>query len=156
MTAKIDDYIAAKGLDATSDANDDRRIYRKAGFDGVVTFADMEKSISEALKQVRADADLSRAEVALLLGSVEQVYGRYERTQLKLHATQVLHLCELLEVFPDDLLFEAAPHLWGDTVEEACERRRIIKMIQNLPHDSLLTLGKILDGILALQSAPER
>lgn len=153
MTAKTDDYIAKKGLEATSDVSEDRPIYRKSGFDGVATFLEMEQSISEALRRVRADKELSRAEVALLLGSVEQVYGRYERAQLKLHATQVLHLCELFEVYPDDLLFEAAPHLWGDTVEEARERRRITKMIQNLPHDSLQALGKILDGIMALQSA---
>ncbi|WP_244441716.1 helix-turn-helix transcriptional regulator [Rhizobium grahamii] len=111
----------------------------------------MDESIARSLRQFRIEKDLSRAELALLLGSIEAVYGRYERAVTKLHATQVLHLCEVLGIFPDDLLFDAAPHLWGQTREEADERRRITKMIQTLPPDTLRTVATILDSIFALQ-----
>lgn len=156
MTTKTDDYIAGEGLEVASDAKEERPVHRKPGFDGLVSFSEMEQTISENLKRIRIEKKLSRAELARLLGSVESVYGRYERTRLKLHATQVLHLCELLGIYPDDLLFEAAPHIWGNTADEALERRRIIKIIQDLPQDSLKTLGSVLDGILALQNTSEK
>jgi len=151
MTTRTDAYIAEAGLEATADAKVERPVYRRPGFEGVATFQEMDEGIARSLRQFRLEKDLSRAELALLLGSIEAVYGRYERAVTKLHATQVLHLCEVLEIFPDDLLFDAAPHLWGQTKEEACERRRITKMIQSLPPDTLRTVATILDSIFTLQ-----
>ena len=156
MTAKTDDYIIEAGLEATSDPKVERPVYRRPGFDGIASQQAMDEAIAGSLREARLGKDLSRAELALLLGSMEQVYGRYERAITKLHATQVLHLCELLRLVPDDLLFDAAPHLWGATEEEAHERRRVIKMVQALSPETLRTVGTLLDSIFALQKLPER
>jgi transcriptional regulator with XRE-family HTH domain len=152
MTAKTDAYIIERGLVATEDPKLDRPVFRSPGFDGITTSQEMDEAIAQSLREHRVEQNLSRAELAQLLGSLEAVYGRYERSVTKLHATQVLHLCEVLDIYPDDLLFEAAPHLWGDTREEAQERRRITKMIQALPRDTLHTISSILDSIFALQN----
>jgi len=151
MTERTDAYIAETGLEATTDAKVERPVYRRPGFEGIPSSQEMDESIAKSLRAFRIEKDLSRAELALLLGSIEAVYGRYERAVTKLHATQLLHLCEVLEIFPDDLLYDAAPHLWGRTKEEAEERRRITKMIQSLPPDTLRTVATILDSIFALQ-----
>ncbi|MGV2102882.1 helix-turn-helix domain-containing protein [Rhizobium sp. 21-4511-3d] len=152
MTAKTDEYINEVGLVATSDPKVERPVYRKRGFGGTATPQQMDNAIAASLRYVRLEKRLSRAELSLLLGSMEQVYGRYERALTKLHATQVLHLCEILEVFPDDLLFDAAPHLWGSSEEEARERRRVMKLVQKLSPETLKTVGTLLDSISALQN----
>ncbi|OWV96869.1 helix-turn-helix transcriptional regulator [Rhizobium sp. R693] len=154
MTARTDSYITETGLEPTADAKVDRPVYRRPGFDGIASTQAMDETIADALSRFRKQKDLSRAELAMLIGSIEAVYGRYERAVTKLHATQVLHLCEVLGIFPDDLLFDAAPHLWGHTREEALERRRITKMIQALPPETLRTVATILDSIFALQKEP--
>jgi transcriptional regulator with XRE-family HTH domain len=151
MTGKIETYIAEEGLQATADPKVERPVYRRPGFGGIATPAEMDHAIAGALGEKRREKGLSRADVVLLLGSIQEVYGRYERGVTKLHATQVLHLCEVLRVFPDDLLFDAAPHLWGETPDEAQKRRRIAKMIQELPADTLDTIATILDSIFQLQ-----
>ena len=153
MAAGIDDYISGAGLEPATDPKIDRTVYRRPGFGGISTSPEMDEVIAATLRRFRTERDLSRAELATLLGSIEAVYGRYERGLTKLHATQVLHLCEVLGIFPDDLLFDAAPHLWGGTPEEAHERRRITMMIQALPPETLHTVATILDSIFALQKA---
>ncbi|NLS08288.1 helix-turn-helix transcriptional regulator [Rhizobium sp. P32RR-XVIII] len=155
MTARTDAYIIEAGLEAADDPKGERPVYRRVGFDGISTPKAMDEAIAGSLRRFRIEKDLSRAELALLLGSIEAVYGRYERAVTKLHATQVLHLCEVLGIYPDDLLFEAAPHLWGTTEEEAHERRRVTKMVQALPPETLRTVGTLLDAIFALQKSPE-
>lgn len=152
MAIKTDDYIAEQGLVTTEDPKVDRPIFRRPGFDGIATPQDMDEAIAQSLRDQRIEKDLSRAELAQLFGSLEAVYGRYERAVTKLHATQILHLCEILDIFPDDLLFDAAPHLWGDTPQEARDRRRITKMIQALPTETFQTISSILDAIVALQN----
>ncbi|WP_117196063.1 helix-turn-helix domain-containing protein [Rhizobium terrae] len=153
MTKRIETYINEEGLEATTDPKVDRPVYRRPGFDGIASPSEMDQAIAAALSQKRQEKGLSRADVVLLLGSIQEVYGRYERGVTKLHATQVLHLCEVLRIFPDDLLFDAAPHLWGETPDEAQKRRRITKMIQELPADTLDTIATILDSIFKIQKA---
>lgn len=155
MTVKTDEYIKEAGLEGTHDPKVDRPIYRRPGFAGIPTFQGMDEAIAASLREIRVGKDLSRAELALLIGSLEQVYGRYERAITKLHASQVLHLCEILGIYPDDLLFDAAPHLWGASEEEAHERRRISKMIQSLSPSTLRTVATILDSIFALQKSSD-
>jgi len=153
MTARTDEFINEAGLEPTEDPKVERPIYRRPGFAGIPTPQEMDDAIAASLRQFRIDNDLSRAELALLIGSLEQVYGRYERAITKLHATQILHLCEVLGIYPDDLLFKAAPHIWGASEEEANERRRITKMIQSLSPSTLRTVATILDSVFALQKS---
>lgn len=85
-----------------------------------------------------------------------QVYGRYERSVSKLHVTQLIHLSEILDFAPDDLLFAAAPHPWGKTPEEAEKRRRLVKSIEDLPSDTLDTVLTLMNAILHIQGSVAR
>jgi transcriptional regulator with XRE-family HTH domain len=153
MKAKTEDYIEKNALVATTDPKLDNPVYRRPGFEEILTPPEMDEKITNALRAARIDKDLARTELAPLLGFAEAVYGRYERGLTKLHATQILQVCEVLRIFPDDLLFDAAPHLWGDDRTEAEQRRRITKLIQQLPRDTLDTVTTVLDAMLSLQSA---
>jgi transcriptional regulator with XRE-family HTH domain len=155
MATKLEHYIAEAGLEETRDPKIEKPIYRRRGFDGIATVADMDEQIAVAVRKAREGKKLTRAQLAPLLGLSEQVYGRYERSVSKLHVTQMIHLSELLDMSPLDLLFAAAPHLWGGTVEEAEERHRLIKLAEGLPRDTLKTVLTLLEAIGDLQQ-PKR
>ena len=74
-----------------------------------------------------------------------QVYGRYERAFSKMHVTRMIHLCEFLGFMPMEMLFSAAPHLWGRTPEEARDTMELAQQVVSLPHGTkrdLLALVK--------------
>ncbi len=79
------------------------------------------------------------------MGLSTPVYGRYERAFSKLHVTRMVHICEVLNIMPIEMLYEAAPHLWGKSEEEAKDRVELAKLVADLPHSTtrdLLSLVK--------------
>lgn len=78
-----------------------------------------------------------------MLGITRPVYGRYERAFSRLTVTRMIHLCELLGFMPTDMLYEAAPHLWGKTPEEAEDRVTLTKLIERMPHDTMRDLIRL-------------
>ena len=139
MDKKTELYIERAHLVEERDAENDSPIYRRPGFEGVTTLGDMDSRIGEALREAREKQGLTRPHLAPLLGLATQVYGRYERGEAKL---------------PLDVLFSAAPHLWGDTREEADIRMRLMKHIEQLPLDKARLLLGVVESFLALQ--PQR
>jgi len=154
MDKKTELYIERAHLVEERDAENDSPIYRRPGFEGVTTLGDMDSRIGEALREAREKQGLTRPHLAPLLGLATQVYGRYERGEAKLHVTRLVHLSELLDCSPLDVLFSAAPHLWGDTREEADIRMRLMKHIEQLPLDKARLLLGVVESFLALQ--PQR
>ncbi|SDN95994.1 helix-turn-helix transcriptional regulator [Ensifer sp. YR511] len=155
MTTKSAGYIQKAGLVESREPKTEKIVYRRPGFGGILTDKEMDEKIASALRKARDEQKLTRAELAPLLGLAEQVYGRYERSVSKLHVTQLIHLSEILGFAPDDLLFAAAPHLWGETPEEASKRRRLIKLIEDLPGDTLNTVLTLMEAILRIQQSVE-
>lgn len=100
-------------------------MYRRPGFDGIETLGEMDAKISAFLRRKREDLGLSRNDLAPMLGLSAPVYGRYERAFSRMTVTRMIHLCELLGFMPIDMLYEAAPHLWGKTPEEAEDRKTL-------------------------------
>ncbi|OYR25991.1 putative helix-turn-helix domain protein [Brucella lupini] len=64
----------------------------------------------------------------------------------------MIHICEVLGVIPIDMLYEAAPHLWGNSEEEAKERVELAKLLANLPHSLLRDLLPVVRTLSNLQS----
>ena len=100
-------------VETTDPEEDDKPLYRRPGFDGIRSFDERDEIIAAFLKQIREDQGISRAELAPLVGLSVPVYGRYERAFSRMTVTRIIHLGELLGFTPMDMLFEAAPHLWG-------------------------------------------
>ncbi len=153
MKAELEKYIKENGLVATDDPKIDRPVYRRPGFDELLTPDELDQRIVAALQEARVARNLTRAELAILFGSAPAAYGRYENGITKLTATRIIQLCEVLRIVPDDLFFSAAPHLWGENPEEVRQRRRIAKLAQELPPESLGTVTTLLEAMLALQSS---
>jgi hypothetical protein len=45
---------------------------------------------------------------------------------------------------PLDVIFDIAPHLWGTTEEEAEDRLTLMKLIEQLPQDTMRDLIRLL------------
>jgi len=151
MTTKTDLHIEAAGLVETRDSEDGNPIFRRPGFEGVTELSAMDERIGEALREVRERQALSRPDLAPLLGLTTQVYGRYERGEAKMHVTRLVHLSELLDFSPFEIICAAAPHLWGDTKEEAEIRFKLMSHIEKLPLEKAKLLLGVVESFLALQ-----
>ncbi|WEZ85962.1 helix-turn-helix transcriptional regulator (plasmid) [Rhizobium sp. 32-5/1] len=156
MTTKLDGHIAELGLVKTSDPENEKPVYRREGFDGIVTFEGLDTKVGEALRNCRQQRDLSRAELATLVGLSEQVYGRYERNSSKMHVSRMIHLSEVLGVSPLTMLYSAAPHLWGATDKEAETRFRMMKMLEDLPSETMSSIVTLLETVAVLQDETTR
>ncbi|AIC29887.1 XRE family transcriptional regulator protein (plasmid) [Rhizobium etli bv. mimosae str. IE4771] len=157
MTEDLASYRSSRGLVSTADPEVDKPIYRKPGFDGkITTLGDMEELISAFLKKTREAQGLSRADIAPMLGLSIPVYGRYERAFSKMTVTRMIHLCEILGFMPIDMIFEAAPHLWGRTSEEAEDCRTLARILRSLPSDTTRDLIRLLQRMIPADNESER
>ncbi|URK89452.1 helix-turn-helix domain-containing protein (plasmid) [Rhizobium sp. RCAM05350] len=152
MTTKLESHIAELGLVKTSDPENEKPVYRRESFGDISTFEDLDTKVGEALRNCRQDKNLSRAELATLVGLSEQVYGRYERNSSKMHVSRLIHLSEVLGVSPLTMLFSAAPHLWGATEKEADTRFRMMKLLEDLPFDTMSSIVTLLETVAVLQN----
>jgi transcriptional regulator with XRE-family HTH domain len=148
-------YKNAHGLVETTDPDVDRPLCRKPGFEGIDTLGEMDEKLSAFLRRKREELGLSRDELAPMLGISRPVYGRYERAFSRLTVTRMIHLCELLGFMPTDMLYEAAPHLWGKTPEEAEDRVTLTKLIERMPHDTIRDLIRLLKRMTPGELAPD-
>lgn len=151
MTSKTENQIKNAGLVKVRDPETENPIYRRPGFQGVTEFEEIDKKIGETLRLAREAHDLIRPELAPLLGITPQVYGRYERGEGKLSVARLIHLSELLAFSPLDVLFAAAPHLWGGSEEEADARRKVMKYIEKLPFEKVKLMSEIAEAFAALE-----
>jgi transcriptional regulator with XRE-family HTH domain len=152
----IDAYRAKRGLVETTDPEIDRPLSRKAGFNGLVPLGDMDRAISEFLRDARKEQDLTREELAELLGLSGQVYGRYERAFSKMHVTRLIHLSELLGFKPIEMIYAAAPHLFGETEEEARSRIALLRLMSRMRPATVETLLKLIAEISGDADSPAK
>lgn len=61
------------------------------------------KKIGENLKQARKDLGMKQKEVAAILHMTQQQYSRFENGVFELNYGQILKLCELYDITPNDL-----------------------------------------------------
>lgn len=145
----IDAYIATNDLVKTTDEQVAKPIYRRAGFDGVHSFTEMDAKIAAFLRMKREERGMARHDLAPLLGISSQVYGRYERAFSRLTVSRMVHLCELLGFMPIEMIFEAAPHLWGNSAEDAANNLKMAKLVMELPEETRTALMKMIESLQA-------
>ncbi|KQZ95898.1 hypothetical protein ASD64_18270 [Mesorhizobium sp. Root157] len=133
----------------TREPDFERPLWRRRGFDGAVSLDDMDNALSEFLSEARRKAGLTREQLAELLGISGQVYGRYERAESKLNVTRLVHLCEILGFEPIEMIYAAAPHLFGSKPQEAKSRLNLMRLMARMRPEaveSLLLLVSELSG----------
>ncbi|AYD00640.1 transcriptional regulator [Neorhizobium sp. NCHU2750] len=147
MKSKLERHIEDMGIVEADDGEGDKPIFRRPGFEGVVSLTDLEKRIGEALRQARDKTGLTHADVAPMLGLHPQVYGRYERGESKLNVSRLIQLSELLNFSPLDVLLAAAPYRFGETSGEADQRARLMQIVETLPPDAVTSLLSLVEAM---------
>ncbi|MER8530718.1 helix-turn-helix transcriptional regulator [Mesorhizobium sp. M0814] len=155
MAKDMDAYKNKMELVETIDPEIDKPVFRRPGFEGIKTLGEIDERIATFIRKAREDKDLTRAELAPLLGLSMQVYGRYERAFSKMHVTRMIHLCEILGFIPMEMLFSAAPHLWGRTPEEARDTMELAQQVVSLPHGTKRDLLALVKKMVALERAAD-
>jgi transcriptional regulator with XRE-family HTH domain len=148
--------MSARGLVEVADPEFDRPVFRQSGFDGILTAKEMDEKISAWLKKTREAKGISRADLAHLLGLSVSVYSRYERgSEARMSVPRLIHLCEIMGFMPLDMIFDTAPHLWGETLEEAEDRLTLMKLVEQLPQDTMRDLIRLLRRMTPAEPAAD-
>ncbi|MGV1760528.1 helix-turn-helix domain-containing protein [Rhizobium sp. A22-96] len=156
MASRLEKYIDENDLVEIRDPEIDKPTYRRPGFEGITEFAELDRRLSEALRDARDKTGLTHADVAPLLGVHHIVYGRYERAETKMNVSRLIHLSELLNFSPLDLIMAAAPYRFGNTQEEAERRCRLIKVVENLPEDAVESLLSLVEAMTKLGNRDDK
>jgi transcriptional regulator with XRE-family HTH domain len=154
MAKRLDDYIHDNGLIQASDSEAEKPIYRRPGFE-TPDLGQLDERLAAGLRAARERAGLTHADVAPLLGLHPIVYGRYERGETKMPVTRLIHLSELLNFSPIELIMAAAPYRWGETLTKAERRRRLVQVVEALPDDAVESMLSMIDAMTKLKPTPE-
>ena len=65
----------------------------------------------------------------------------------RLTVTRLIHLAEILEFSPIELIYAAAPHLFGDTKEEARDKKELVLRILDMPASTTHSLLQLIVGL---------
>ncbi|ARO32545.1 helix-turn-helix domain-containing protein (plasmid) [Rhizobium etli] len=140
-------WINELGLKQVDDPGIDKPVYRKP-FDGRIALsAELEKLISISLREARDKRRLPRSKLAPLLGISEQVYGRYETRVSRLTVSRLIHVCEVLDATPEEIIAPAAPHLWGETETKAMLLLATIVKLRSFDEEILQDVFSLLSRI---------
>ena len=64
---------------------------------------DIAKKIGNNLKEARKFKNFTQKEVAAKLGMTQQQYSRFENGKFELNYSQIIFLCQLYEITPNEL-----------------------------------------------------
>jgi transcriptional regulator with XRE-family HTH domain len=155
----IQAYIDKHGLVETNDSEVEKPIHRKPGFNGIRSFLEMEEALSVYLRERRDAHKLNREQVGMMVGLHHEIYARHEKAGAKLRVTRLIHLAELLDFSPIEALYAAAPHLFGETEQEAEIKLKLMMRMLNLPASTaehLLMLVEELSPDSSAEIAPKQ
>ncbi|RYG97940.1 MAG: XRE family transcriptional regulator [Alphaproteobacteria bacterium] len=141
------DPVVATGLIAVKDPAYEKPVFRRDASSGIKPFEEIDRDLGNALKETRKVTGLSREAIAELVGLSTPVYGRYERGFSSLTVTRLIHLCEVLNIGPEEMIFSVAPHLYGVSQEEAEERYATFSMVRKLDVDTLKLVRQLLEQV---------
>ena len=84
-----------------------------------------------------------------MIGLHKTIVARYERAFSKLQATRLIHLCEILDCSPIEMIHAAAPHFFGKSREEADTKLKLMLRILDMPASTASGLLNMIEGLTA-------
>lgn len=143
----IDTYIERHGLVETTDATVNKPIYRKPGFDGIVSLSAMEENFSRFLRRKRDAQRLNRQQVGTMVGIHHEIYARHERAAARLTMTRLLHLAELLDFSPIEAIHTITPQFFGSDRKEADMKFDLAMRISGLSAEAAEALLRVAEQL---------
>ncbi|WP_246671875.1 MULTISPECIES: helix-turn-helix transcriptional regulator [unclassified Mesorhizobium] len=107
----------------------------------------MEKAFGRFVRERREARRLNRAQMGTMVGLHETIFARYERAFSKLHATRLIHVCEILDCSPIEMIHFAAPHFFGQNRQEADDKLKLILRVLDMPASSASGLLNLVEGL---------
>jgi transcriptional regulator with XRE-family HTH domain len=146
---EIERHIKLLGLVPVLDEESGKTIYRRKTSLPVPSPEELENRISDHLAATREKANITKEEMAELLGLSQQFYGRAERREAHLRVTRLILMIEILGPEMFDVLAEVAPQIFGTDEAEAKARGKLISTVMRLPaknvHEILTYVSLIAD-----------
>lgn len=136
-------WIEKMGLQPSEDRKG-RKVFRAVHFGPVNATALMEEVVQKALLDERRRKNLSVRELAHNTGLSEQIIRRCEKLATRLAVARFVQFCEGLDCCAVNLLYLAAPHLFGKTERSSVLRRDIMARISKLDTRSLGLLEELI------------
>lgn len=143
----LEAYIERLGLVEETDPAAGKRIYRRPGFNGVVSLGAMEEACSRFLRQRRDTQNLNRKQVGMMVGIHAEIYARHERAGAKLTMARLIHLAELLDFSPIEAVYAMAPQSFGKDQAEADMRLQLVMGVLALPARAAGPLLKLVEQL---------
>jgi len=147
----IENWVERLGLQLVQDPDLEKPVYRKPYHGKVYLNAELDDKISTSIREARDKRSLSRSKIAPLLGLSNAVYHRYETSVSRLTVSRLIHLCEVLDATPEEILAPAAPHLWGENQEHSRLLQNTISEIRQLDTEGLERIFKL---VLSMEKKP--
>ena len=145
----IERHIKLLGLVPVLDEESGKTIYRRKTSFPVPSPEELENRISDHLAATREQANITKEEMAELLGLSQQFYGRAERREAHLRVTRLILMIEILGPEMFDVLAEVAPQIFGTDEAESKARGKLISTVMRLPaknvHEILTYVSLIAD-----------
>jgi len=143
----LEEWIDILGLEQVNDPQIQKPIYRKVSFGPMALTEEIERLISSQIREIREIREMPRTLLAPLLGLHHQVLSRYEKATSKLTVARLIHLCEVLDTSPIELLYPVAPHLFGETVREAEMTKSIFDKLRTLDAPTLAAISNFIQHL---------
>lgn len=140
-----------KKADNEADGKSAKDVYRRPGFEGIVSLPEIDDRIAKFLLEAREQSNLSQRDFAPLVGLSAQVWGRYERSISSLDVSRLIVISEILGLQPTELLSKVAPHLFGMTEKGSQDRIELFQRIGKLPDEVCSNLLEMVKQIERLQ-----
>lgn len=99
----------------------------------------------ERLAEARQRAGLSQVQVAEALGMSQRTVAHWERKRSPVYPDQLVTLCELLSVSPEELLGTGSP---SRKRGRESKLRRQVSAIEKLPRSDQLYVSRFLEQVL--------
>lgn len=150
---EIERHINLKGLVPVIDEETNRTIYRRKTDLPPLSAEEMDNRISDFLAATRENANITKEEMAELLGLSQQFYGRAERRQSHLRVSRLILIIEILGPEMFDVLAAVAPQIFGKNEAEAAARGKLVGTIMRLPAKNI---NEILTYVTLLSELVQR
>ncbi len=137
----LEEWVHTLALEQLDDPQIQKPIYRDVCFGLMERTGEIEELTSSQFRELREVREIPRAVLAPMLGLHHQVLTRYEKATSRLMVARLIHLREILDTSPMDLIYPVASHLFGETAHEAEMTKSIFDKLRSLDALTLLAIS---------------
>lgn len=110
----------------------DRECYRSISFMTDISLEEQHINFGAVLSEYRIARGIKQDDMAELLNTNRQTYGRYERGETVITLPLIIMFCEIMKINPVELMVHSCPQLFGNTHQEALKNASLFIKIMTM------------------------